>query len=386
MADKVQGNNMILYWQNPNGQFYLNGGVSKGTIGGNSYYQFSSTENVGSSADFTATGDNVLARFITDVNKPNMTTIPAGTWTFSSYVSITFSLTYSPAFYFVVSKYNGTTFTTIATSSTTVLTSTNKTLYSTSLTFPATSLDATDRIAITVYTSNVGARDIFLYTQGTNVAKVTTTMPTDIPFACSTNCSFSVNVDQKEVTSQTSAWYREFKNDIANWSVNCDGLITLDNYGYLYLLQTQQQRTQIAIKFAIDNGVDGLVVIGGNCNLTSLQINAPYKDIGTYSVGLQGSGAYTTTGTSINQNGVIVIANGQVYMKSATAAGGETTITWSDMIGKTCLGFTRGGVEVREILTTGTPTNDQIKFTSASGVVTFGRALEADEFIRGIFQ
>jgi predicted secreted protein len=386
MADKVQGNNMILYWQNPNGQFYLNGGVSKGTIGGNSYYQLSSTENVGASADFTATGDNVIARFITDVNKPNMSTIPAGTWTFNSYVSLTYSLDYSPSFYFVVSKYNGSTFTTIATSSTTALTSTNKTLYSTSLTFPATSLDVTDRIVVTVYPLNVGARDITFYTQGTNVAKVTTTIPTDIPFACSTNCSFSVSVDQKEVTSQTSAWYREFKNDIANWSVNCDGLITLENYGYLYLLQTQQNRTQIAIKFAIDNGADGLVVIGGNCNLTSLQINAPYKDIGTYSVGLQGSGAYTTSGTSINQNGVIVIANGQVYMKQATAAGGETTITWTDMIGKTCLGFTRGGVEVREILTTGTPTNDQIKFNSASGVVTFGRALEADEFIRGIFQ
>jgi predicted secreted protein len=386
MADKVQGNNMILYWQNPNGQFYLNGGVSKGTIGGNSYYQFSSIENVGASADFSATGDNVIARFITDVNKPNMSTIPAGTWTFSSYVSLTYSLDYSPSFYFVVSKYNGSTFTTIATSSTTALTSTNKTLYSTSLTFPATSLDVTDRIVVTVYPLNVGARDITFYTQGTNVAKVTTTIPTDIPFACSTNCSFSVSVDQKEVTSQTSAWYREFKNDIANWSVNCDGLITLENYGYLYLLQTQQNRTQIAIKFAIDNGADGLVVIGGNCNLTSLQINAPYKDIGTYSVGLQGSGAYTTSGTSINQNGVIVIANGQVYMKQATAAGGETTITWTDMIGKTCLGFTRGGVEVREILTTGTPTNDQIKFNSASGIVTFGRALEADEFIRAIFQ
>jgi hypothetical protein len=386
MADKVQGNNMILYWQNPNGVFYLNGGVSKGTIGGNSYYQFSSTENVGASVNFTATGDNVIARFITDVNSPNMTTIPAGTWTFSSYVSVTYSLTYSPAFYFVVSKYNGTTFTTIATSSTTVLTSLSKTLYSTSLTFPATSLGATDRIVVTVYPLNLGAQDIFFYTQGTNVAKVITTMPTDIPFACSTNCSFSVNVDQKEVTSQTSAWYREFKNDIANWTVNCDGLITLANYGYLYLLQTQQSRTQIAIKFAIDNGADGLVIIGGNCNLTSLQINAPYKDIGTYSVGLQGSGAYTTSGTSINQNGVIIIANGQVYMKSATAAGGETSITWSDMIGKTCLGFTRGGVEVREILTTGTPTNDQIKFTSASGVVTFGRALESDEFIRGLFQ
>ena len=386
MADKVQGNNMILYWQNPNGVFYLNGGVSQGTISGNTYYELSSTENVGASADFTATGNNVIARFITDANKPNMTSILAGTWTFNSYVSITTDLTSSPSFYFVVSKYDGTTFTTIATSSTTVLTSISKTLYSTSLTFPSTALGVTDRIAITVYPLNVAARDITFYTQGTNVSKVTTTIPTDIPFACSTNCSFSVNVDQKEVTSQTSAWYREFKNDIANWSVNCDGLITLENYGYLYLLQTQQNRTQIAIKFAIDNGVDGLVIIGGNCNLTSLQINAPYKDIGTYSVGLQGSGPYTTSGVSINQNGVIITASSQVYMKSATAAGGETTITFADMIGKTCLGFTRGGVEVREILTTGTPTNDQIKFTSASGVVTFGRALEADEFIRGIFQ
>jgi predicted secreted protein len=386
MADKVQGNNMILYWQNPNGVFYLNGGVSQGTISGNTYYELSSTENVGASADFTATGNNVIARFITDVNKPNMTSILAGTWTFNSYVSITTDLTSSPSFYFVVSKYDGTTFTTIATSSTTVLTSISKTLYSTSLTFPSTALGVTDRIVVTVFPLNVGARNITFYTQGTNVSKVTTTIPTDIPFACSTNCSFSVNVDQKEVTSQTSAYYREFKNDIANWSVNCDGLITLENYGYLYLLQTQQNRTQIAIKFAIDNGVDGLVIIGGNCNLTSLQINAPYKDIGTYSVGLQGSGAYTTSGVSINQNGVIITASSQVYMKSATAAGGETTITFADMIGKTCLGFTRGGVEVREILTTGTPTNDQIKFTSASGVVTFGRALEVDEFIRAIFQ
>lgn len=386
MADKVIGNNMILYWQNPNGDFYLNGGVSKGTIGGNSYFQFSSTQNVGSSVDFTATGNNVIARFITDVNKPNMTTIPAGTWTFSSYVSVTYSLTYSPAFYFVVSKYNGTTFTTIATSSTTVLTSLNKTLYSTSLSFPATSLDATDRIAITVYPVNLGAQDIFFYTQGTNVSKVTTTIPTDIPFACSTNCSFSVNVDQKEVTSQTSAWYREFKNDIANWSVNCNGLITLANYGYLYLLQTQQKRTQIAIKFAIDNGVDGLVIIGGNCNLISLQINAPYKDIGTYSVGLQGSGAYTTSGVSINQNGVIITASGQVYTKGTTAAGGETTITYSDMIGKDCLYVSRGGIDVQAILSSGTPVDEQVKWVSSTGILTFSRALESTEFVRSLFQ
>ncbi len=208
----------------------------------------------------------------------------------------------------------------------------------------------------------------------------------DIAFACSTNCSFSVNVDQKEVTSQTSAWYREYKNDIASWNITCDGLVTLTGYGYLFLLQQQQNRTTILVKFVIDNGLDGLVVISGNCNLTSLQINAPYKDIGTYAVSLQGSGAYATTGTTINPSGVVIIAGGQVYMKQYTAAGGESTITWTDMIGKICLGVTRGGVEVRTILTSGVPTGENVTFNSTTGVLTFARVLESDEFIRGIFQ
>ena len=208
----------------------------------------------------------------------------------------------------------------------------------------------------------------------------------DIAFACSTNCSFSVNVDQKEVTSQTSAWYREYKNDIATWSVNCDGLITLDGYGYLFLLQQQQNRTQILIKFVIDNGVDGLVIISGNCNLTSLQINAPYKDIATYSVSLQGSGAYGTTGTTINPEGVVIVAGGAVYTKGYTAAGGESTIVWTDMIGKSCLYVSRGGVDVQDILTSGTPIDEQVKWTSSTGTLTFSRIMDVDEYVRALFQ
>lgn len=208
----------------------------------------------------------------------------------------------------------------------------------------------------------------------------------DIPFSCSTNCTFSVSVDQKEVTSQTSAWYREYKNDTATWSVTCDGLITLDGYGYLFLLEQQQARTTILVKFVIDNGIDGLVVISGNCNLTSLQINAPYKDIATYSVSLQGTGAYGTTGTTINPSGTVIVAGGAVYTKGTTAAGGETTITYVDMIGKACLYVSRGGIDVQEILLSGTAVDEQVKWNSTTGVLTFGRVLESGEFIRALFQ
>ena len=208
----------------------------------------------------------------------------------------------------------------------------------------------------------------------------------DVAFACSTNCTFEVSVDQKEVTSQSSAWFREYKNDVATWSVTCDGLITLSGFSYLFMLDKQLTRTPIEIKFVVDNGVDGLTIINGICNITSLSINAPYKDVATYNVSLQGSGAYNVAGTEVTPEGVIIIGENPVKTKGYTATGGETTITFADTIGYDCLYVSRGGVDVQNILTTGTPTGDDVKFVSATGVLTFSRALAAGEYIRGLFQ
>jgi predicted secreted protein len=208
----------------------------------------------------------------------------------------------------------------------------------------------------------------------------------DVAFACSTNCTFSVSVDQKEVTSQTSAWFRQYKNDVATWNVTCDGLITLSGFSYLFMLDKQLAREPIEIKFVVDNGVDGLTIINGICNITSLSINAPYKDVATYNVSLQGTGAYNTTGTEVDPSGVIIVGANPVKTKGYTASGGETSITFADTIGYACLYVSRGGVDAQNILTTGVPTGDDVKFVSATGVLTFGRALAAGEYIRALFQ
>jgi len=208
----------------------------------------------------------------------------------------------------------------------------------------------------------------------------------DVAFACSTNCTFNVNVDQKEVTSQSSAWFREYKNDVATWSVTCDGLITLTGFSYLFMLEKQLAREPIEIKFVVDNGVDGLTIINGTCNISSLAINAPQKDVATYNISLQGTGAYNTTGTEVDPSGVIIVGSNPVKTKGYTASGGETSITFVDTIGYACLYVSRGGVDAQNILTTGTPTGDDVKFVSATGVLTFGRPLEAGEYIRGLFQ
>jgi predicted secreted protein len=208
----------------------------------------------------------------------------------------------------------------------------------------------------------------------------------DVAFACSTTCTFNVNVDQKEVTSQSSAWFREYKNDVATWNVNCDGLITLSGFSYLFMLEKQLAREPIEIKFVVDNGIDGLVIINGICNISSLSINAPQKDVATYNVSLQGSGAYNTTGTQVDPEGVIIVGANPVKTKGYTASGGETSITFADTIGYSCLYVSRGGVDAQNISATGTPTGNDVRFVSATGVLTFGRPLAAGEYIRGLFQ
>lgn len=208
-----------------------------------------------------------------------------------------------------------------------------------------------------------------------------------IPFGSATNCSFQVSVDQVEVTSASSAWFKEYKNDTASWSINADGFVALSNYSYLFLAQLQLTRQPILIKFQIDNdngdGSDtlGYSVFSGNANLTSLSISGPAEDTSTYSVSLQGSGAYSITGTQVTPTG-IVIETSNVIMYQYTASGGETTVTFAAAIGGTCLSVTRGGMEVRTIQTSGTPTGDNVSFNASTGVITFARALEADEFVR----
>ena len=227
----------------------------------------------------------------------------------------------------------------------------------------------------------VNGKNVMLYWHRTDVDP-----EVDVAFACSTNCAFNVSVDQKEVTSQSSAWFREFKNDVATWNVTCDGLIILSGFSYLFMLEKQLSRTPIEIKFVVDNGVDGLTIINGICNISSLSINAPMRDVATYNVSLQGSGAYNTTGTEVDPSGVIIIGANPVKTKGYTAAGGETSITFADTIGYACLYVSRGGVDAQNILTTGVPTGDDVKFVSATGVLTFGRPLAAGEYIRGLFQ
>jgi len=156
--------------------FYFNGNVSQGTIGGNPYYQLVTAANTGPAANFTASVTGALARFITDVGSPNHLLIPAGVWTIDVYLSETGGGANNAEIVAKLYKYNGATFTLIATSPLEQITNGNvPDLYSFNISVPTTVTAATDRIHIEFDIQNTNGKTVTLYTEDGRIGEVHTT-------------------------------------------------------------------------------------------------------------------------------------------------------------------------------------------------------------------
>jgi hypothetical protein len=161
--------------------YYLNGSVNQGTFGGNTYYEMNKTPVFGTGTDFTISTNGYIAQFITDVNDPSLLAIPTGNWNFEMYFSAS-SGGGTPSYYVELYKYDGTTFTLIASNSTnpeSITAGTATDLYLTSLGIPPTTLAITDRLAVRVYVNNSG-RTITLHTEDSNLCQVITTFSTGL--------------------------------------------------------------------------------------------------------------------------------------------------------------------------------------------------------------
>ena len=155
--------------------YYLNGGTSQGAFGGSTYYEFSKTAVIGIGADFNISSNGYIASFITDVADPSLLLIPGGNWNLEFYFSSS-SAGGSPSFYVELYKYDGTTFTSIVSSSATPEGITNGTsidAYFTSLAVPETILTVNDRLAIRVFV-NASSKTITLHTQDSHLCEVIT--------------------------------------------------------------------------------------------------------------------------------------------------------------------------------------------------------------------
>jgi hypothetical protein len=190
VSQYVRGDGTLANFPNSTGggasvNYYLNGSVSQGTFGGDTYYQMSKTPILGAGTNFIRTngaGNGYIASFITDAGDPSFLNIPGGNWNLEFYFQSSASGG-SPQFYGEIYKVSATNvFTLVASGSANPEGITNGTTvdqYFTSIPVPQTSLLITDRLAIRIYVITAG-RTITLHTENGNLCEVLTTFTTGL--------------------------------------------------------------------------------------------------------------------------------------------------------------------------------------------------------------
>jgi len=190
VSQYIRGDGTLANFPNSTGggssvNYYLNGSVSQGTFGGDTYYQMSKTPILGAGTNFIRTngaGDGYIASFITDAGDPSFLNIPGGNWNVEFYFESSASGG-SPQFYAEIYKVSVTNvFTLVASGSVNPENITNGTTvdqYFTSIPVPQTSLLITDRLAIRIYVIT-GGRTITLHTENGNLCEVLTTFTTGL--------------------------------------------------------------------------------------------------------------------------------------------------------------------------------------------------------------
>ncbi len=195
----------------------------------------------------------------------------------------------------------------------------------------------------------------------------------DVPFACALDGTLTIETDTKEITSQSSAWVREFKPNLSTWNINISGLVILnDQYNYLYQLTAQKDRETILVKFVIDHGgVLGLSIFSGNAIIINNTINSPDAEIATYQCTLQGSGPYSLSGATVTPGGTTIISGSTVQVFQGTAVAG-TTITLAGAVGLELLYCSRGSMTAQPI---GSLTGNGCIWQPSTATLTFATDL-----------
>ena len=392
----IRGDGQLANFPTPGGggssvNYYLNGSVSQGTFGGDTYYELSKTPIAGAGTNFTrtsASGDGYVASFITDANDPDQINIPGGNFNLEFYFNSS-SSGGAPAFYGELYKVSvSNVFTLIASGSANsevISGGTAVDQYYTSIAVPQTALLATDRLAIRVYVI-VDGRNITLHTENSNFSEVITTFSTGLNslnglsdqvqyFAVGTSgtdFAISSSVDTHTFNLPTASATNRGALSSADWTTfnSKQGTITLTTTG------TTGAATFISNTLNIPSYTDQFVGTVTSVNLTA----------GT---GITVSGGPITTSGSITVNNSDRGSSQNIFKNFAVAgqstivadtnddtltivAGSGVTLTTNDTTDTLTISASGSGGTVTSVGTSAPLTGGPITATGTIGITQSG--------------
>lgn len=100
------------------------------------------------------------------------------------------------------------------------------------------------------------------------------------------NATLSRSTESMDATSKDSDGWEEKEIGLKNWSVDCDGLMVEDDAAFLALETAYMTNIKVDVEVAFKSGGK----YTGKAIITDFPIEAPYDDLSTYSVSLEGDG------------------------------------------------------------------------------------------------
>ena len=101
-------------------------------------------------------------------------------------------------------------------------------------------------------------------------------------------CSLNMETETSETTTKDSGVWAESEAVGLSWSVDCDGLVVVDDDGLEALEEAWRTLAKVDVKYGSPTNYKT-----GKAIITSLSQNSPSKEKTTYSVSLQGVGEFT---------------------------------------------------------------------------------------------
>ena len=101
--------------------------------------------------------------------------------------------------------------------------------------------------------------------------------------------SLSMSAETLDKTSKDSDGWQESLAGMRSWSISTDGLLILDDEGYMAIEEAYMMGENILIQMTTKSGA----LYEGDAIITTVDLDAPYDDLANYSAEFTGAGKLT---------------------------------------------------------------------------------------------
>lgn len=207
-----------------------------------------------------------------------------------------------------------------------------------------------------------------------------------IPYACSTSITFNIDTEFIETSVSGTGKNATFLPTKNSFTATADGIVALnetDNLTYPELQEMQLAHELLLGRF--QRTANGGGVFTNECSMwiSNSTDTGSYDGMDVFSINFRGTGGITQIFVAqppIPSDAV------QVKRYEFTGTEGQKTLTDDLLSGKEIIEFNKDGVSFSPIITSGTPVNKEVKYTTGTGFFQWGIASEAGEEFYILYQ